>query len=225
MIMRFLKHKELDYVFYAPDNFDKTVKYPAVLHLHGAGSRGRDIERLGLNPYYTITKKHEDMGFLTFGPQCYAETWFDIFEQLTEFAEFVRNCEFTDEKRIYLMGASMGGYASWQLAISHPAWFAAALPICGGGMYWDAGRLKNLPVWAFHGEDDSVVLPEESRKMVNAVNAAGGNAKLTVYPGRGHDSWSDTYENREIFEWMLMQQNNNAGAPQSSEFDGAEIFG
>ena len=64
----------------------------------------------------------------------------------------------------------MGGYGTWQLAISMPEAFAAIVPICGGGMYWDAGRLKKVPVWAFHGDSDPTVFPEESVKMVNAVN-------------------------------------------------------
>ena len=103
----------------------------------------------------------------------------------------------------------MGGYAAWQLAMSMPEYFAAIVPICGGGMYWNADRLVNVPIWAFHGEKDSAVLVEESVKMVNAFNQAGGNARLTVYPNTGHDAWSDTYCNPEVFEWLLAHKNKN----------------
>ena len=75
------------------------------------------------------------------------------------------------------MGASMGGYGTWQLAMSMPKFFAAIVPICGGGMYWNAGRLINTPIWAFHGAKDPTVLCVESEKMVNHVNALGGKAK------------------------------------------------
>ena len=76
----------------------------------------------------------------------------------------------------------MGAYAAWQLAMTKPDMFAALVPVCGGGMYWNAARLKNIPIRAFHGALDTTVLPEESVHMVAAVNNSGGKAELTVYP-------------------------------------------
>jgi predicted peptidase len=107
------------------------------------------------------------------------------------------------------MGASMGGYGSWQMAMSLPEYFAAMVPICGGGLFWNAARLVNVPVWAFHGGKDTVIPPEESMKMVDAVNAAGGNAKLTIYPDNDHNAWTDTYSNPEVFAWLLAHKNIN----------------
>lgn len=66
-----------------------------------------------------------------------------------------------------------------------------------------AASLKRIPVWAFHGAKDPVVPLTESEQMVEAVNRAGGHAKLTVYPEAGHDSWTQTYENPELYEWLL----------------------
>ena len=66
-------------------------------------------------------------------------------------------------------------------AMSMPEYFAAIIPICGGGMCWNCIRLKDVPIWAFHGALDDTVLPEESMHMVAAVNRNGGNAKITVY--------------------------------------------
>ena len=100
----------------------------------------------------------------------------------------------------------MGGYTAWQLAMTMPECFAALVPICGGGMYWNAGRLKNVPVWAFHGIEDTTVLPEESIKMVNAVNKRGGSARLTLLCGVAHNSWLNAYGSREVFDWMLSQK-------------------
>jgi predicted peptidase len=73
-------------------------------------------------------------------------------------------------------------------------------------MYWNAARLVNVPVWAFHGAKDTTVLLEESVKMVDAVNHSKGKAKLTVYPENSHDAWSDTYRNPEVFDWLLKQK-------------------
>ena len=122
------------------------------------------------------------------------------------------------------MGASMGGYATWQLAMSMPDYFAAIVPICGGGMYWNAGRLVNIPIWAFHGEQDTTVFLEESEKMVDAVNRRGGNAKFTVYPYNGHDAWSDTYSNWEVYEWLL-QHRKNTSKDIIEHFSNPNIYG
>jgi predicted peptidase len=129
-----------------------------------------------------------------------------------------------DPERLYLIGLSMGGYATWQLAMSMPEYFAAVVPICGGGMYWDAYRLRDVPIWAFHGDADGVVYVEESKKMVNAVNQAGGNAKLTIYPGVEHNSWTDTYANYEVFEWMLSHRNAHVPV-QENKYNDRKKFG
>ena len=108
-----------------------------------------------------------------------------------------------DQNRVYLTGLSMGGYGTWTIASSYPQRFAAIAPVCGGGQPYLARSLKNIPVWAFHGAMDSVVPLQQSQMMVDAVNRAGGNAKLTVYPEADHDSWTATYNNDELYEWLL----------------------
>jgi len=132
--------------------------------------------------------------------------------------------EYVDEDRIYLIGASMGGYATWQLAMSMPEYFAAIAPICGGGIYAFAERLVNTPIWAFHGAKDDVVFVEESERMVNAVNKAGGCAKLTIYPENSHNAWSDTYANKEVFEWMLSHKRQSTEEIADS-IHNSEIYG
>jgi predicted peptidase len=118
----------------------------------------------------------------------------------------------------------MGGYGIWQLAMSMPKFFAAIVPICGGGMYWNAARLVNVPVWAHHGEIDHVVKVEESVKMVEAVNKQGGNAKLTIYPDTDHNSWTPTFSNPEVFDWLLSKTNTNSKELKEA-YVGQELFG
>ena len=186
-----------------PADYDKASAFPAILFLHGAGSRGRDLSILQNNPYFKITDGHENFPFLTFAPQCHENTWFDSFADLIAFANAIAARPDVDSTRFYVMGASMGGYATWQLGMSRPDLFAAMVPICGGGMYWNAGRLKDMPIWAFHGQLDDTVYVEESVKMTDWVRRYGGDPKLTVYPENGHDAWSDTYRNPEVFAWLL----------------------
>ncbi|RUP52184.1 Alpha/Beta hydrolase protein [Jimgerdemannia flammicorona] len=100
----------------------------------------------------------------------------------------------------------MGGFGTWDLAITYPDRFAAAIPICGGGNTEHIDRIKNLPVWCFHGALDNTVPVQRSIDMVEALKKVGGNVKLTVYPNVKHDSWSQTYKNEEVINWMLQQK-------------------
>ena len=207
-----------------PIDFNSEKKYPILLFLHGAGTRGNDIDKLCANPFFRLTDRHQNFPFVTIAPLCEENTWFDVWERLKALVNDITNLPFADQERIYVMGASMGGYATWQLAMSMADRFAAIVPICGGGMYWNAGRLVNVPIWAFHGAKDTAVLLEESVKMVEAVKRHGGEAKLTVYPENGHDAWSDTYSNPEVFSWLFQQQNKN-NRKYEDVYSRADIYG
>jgi predicted peptidase len=97
----------------------------------------------------------------------------------------------------------MGGYGTWALAMKYPKRFAAIVPICDHPK--NISTIKNIPTWVFHGAKDSVVKLEESEKMVNALKECGGNVQFTVYPEADHDSWTATYDNPELYKWLLQQ--------------------
>lgn len=196
-------YESIQYLIRYPENYSEWERYPVILMLHGSGSRGADCYGLRKNDYFTVTEQHENFPFVSVAPICNTDTWIDCFETLKGLVEEIASSEFCDDSRLYAVGQSMGGYATWQIGMSMPEYFAAIAPICGGGMYWNAKRLKNVPVWAFHGELDDVVKVEESVKMVDAVNAAGGNAKLTVYPDCKHEAWVRAYSDYSLFEWLL----------------------
>lgn len=203
MIIKEKNYGNINYVISFPEDYEKTKKYPLIFFLHGAGSRGDKLSDVIGNPFYKIIEKNDEFNFITVAPQCNKDTWFDMFTELIEFCKYIADSEFVDSNHFYGMGASMGGYGIWQLAMSCPECFAAIVPICGGGMYWNAARLKNVPIWAFHGDSDPVVDKTESVKMVEAVNACGGSAKLKIYKNCGHDAWSETYGNTEVYAWLL----------------------
>ena len=216
--------KDKKYTIRFPDGFSEDKKYPLIFFMHGAGARGDDIEVLKTNPLFEITKKYEDFPFVIFAPLCSTNTWFDMFETIEELLKKAANLPYADETRIYGMGASMGGYGIWQLAMSLPEYFAAIAPVCGGGMHWNAGRLINVPVWAFHGALDGAVLVEESKKMVDRVNYTGGKAKLTIYEDVKHNSWVNAYSDPELFKWLLEQNNVNAKT-LVDKYKGSELYG
>lgn len=218
-----LKLGKLTYLIKYPEGFSENEKYPTLFFLHGAGTRGTETAALRKNGFFTNTDKL-NLPFVMVAPLCSENTWFDLFEHLEALVKEIARLPFADEKRIYLMGSSMGGYGTWQLAMSMPEYFAAIVPICGGGMYWNAWRLKGVPVWAFHGAKDGTVFSAESEKMVNAVNSAGGNAKLTIYPEAGHDSWTPTYSNPEVFSWLL-EHESNCKVELKDEYTDSTIYG
>ena len=111
-----------------------------------------------------------------------------------------------DSKRIYLAGLSRGGYGVWRMAINYPDKFAAMISICAASipkLY--INRIPSLPVWFFHGEKDNVVPVSESIEAYERMSEFNSNAKLTIYPEAKHDSWSKTFENDKVYEWLLSQ--------------------
>ena len=214
--------KNFGYVVRNPKEMVAGKKYPLVIYLHGAGGRGRDMEIIYTHPFFKETKEFL-ADAVCVAPQCFADTWFNIFEQLQEFVEYVISWENVDPTRVYLVGASMGGYGTWQLAMSRPELFAGIVPICGGGMYWNAAHLKNMGVWAFHGDKDGCVYCEESKKMVEWVRASGGEAKLTIYENGLHDAWTATFQNGEVWTWLLSHKSHYE--EMKSAYENVEQFG
>jgi len=196
-----------DYLLYVPEGVAKEPgkKWPAILFLHGSGERGTNVELVATHGPPKIVKDKPDFGFIVISPQCPPDQNWNA-EALANLAKKALRDYPIDPDRFYLTGLSMGGYGSWALAAAHPEIFAAVAPICGGGRPSDAPKLKNLPIWVFHGGKDGTVPIKRSQEMVDAVKAAGGNVTFTVYPEAGHDSWTETYNNPELFKWFLEQK-------------------
>ena len=206
---------DIGFLVYLPADYEKDAakRWPLLVFLHGAGERGDDLSRVKIHGPAKHASQGRDFPFIILAPQCPENQWWDI-EALKVLLDSFLDQHRVDRQRIYLTGLSMGGYGTWSWAIDQPERFAAIAPICGGGTPHLAARLKSVPVWAFHGGKDPVINPEESQRMVRAVTDAGGNARLTIYPDATHDSWSITYENQELFDWLLSHRRT---APDSKD--------
>jgi len=198
------------YLLFLPEDYDKKQQqWPMILFLHGAGERGIDLNLVKKHGPPKIVEQQKDFPFIVVSPQCPQDRWWtDETEMLINLLDDIVSRYNVDTERIYLTGLSMGGYGTWTLAAAYPERFAAIAPICGGGERYMADKFKNVPVWAFHGAKDNLVPPVKSEEMVNAINARGGNAKLTVYPDATHDSWTATYDNPELYSWFLKHRKN-----------------
>ncbi|MEH1882941.1 prolyl oligopeptidase family serine peptidase [Nostoc sp.] len=199
-----------NYLLFLPDglhpdgdrNEIQQALLPTILFLHGAGQRGSDLDDVRKHGVAKVVEQQSDFPFIVISPQCPRREYWNIERLSTLLDEVIASCA-VDPDRVYLTGLSMGGYGTWHLAAAQPERFAAIAPICGGGNPQAAGKLKNLPVWAFHGAKDNVVPLSESEIMVSALKVHDGNVKFTVYPEANHDSWTQTYNNPELYEWFL----------------------
>lgn len=193
------------YLLFLPKGYgEKAKRWPMILFLHGKGERGDNLNKVKLHGPPKIVEKRKDFPFIVVSPQCPADAWWnDRLDVLINLLDEVVARYDVDTDRIYLTGLSMGGYGTWALGSRYPERFAAIAPICGGGIKFMSYSLTKTPIWAFHGAKDEVVALEESERMVKWINDRDGNAKLTVYPEAGHDSWTETYNNQELYEWFL----------------------
>jgi len=193
------------YLLFLPEDYGKKrQRWPLIMFLHGAGERGSDLEKVKKHGPPKIIEKQKDFPFIVISPQCPEDDWWtEKVEVLINLLDDIVSRYKVDKERIYLTGLSMGGYGTWSLASAYPERFAAIAPICGGGSRVMAMRLKDIPIWVFHGAKDKTVPLKESEEMVNAIRNRGGNVKFTIYPDAGHDSWTETYNNQKLYDWFL----------------------
>lgn len=218
------------YVVYVPPQWTPERKWPVIVFLHGAGERGSDGLRqtqVGIGP--AIRWNRERVPAIVILPQAPEdERWIGAPAEAAMRAVDATMREFAgDPDRLTLTGLSMGGYGTWHLALAYPDRFAALAPVCGGIVpagsatsvrqspltasaedpyTFAAVRLRHIPVWIFHGADDTVVLPSESRKMHEALRAAKGDVRYTEYEGVGHNSWERAYGEEAFWTWLLAQR-------------------
>jgi predicted peptidase len=196
---------QLNYLLYLPKDYEKQDNWPLVLFLHGAGERGTDLEAVKKHGPPKLIAAGKEFPFIVVSPQCAKDKWWDPFALLVLMNEISRKYK-VDADRVYVTGISMGGFGTWMLAAYAPEKIAAIVPICGGGDTAWTRRYARMPVWAFHGAKDTSVALERSQAMIDALKKHGGEPRLTIYPDAGHDAWTETYDNPELYEWLLAQK-------------------
>ena len=193
------------YLLFLPKDYGKEEKlWPTILFLHGAGERGDDLGILGRIALPMVLEERDDFQFIVISPQCpKGQRWSNEF-LITLLDDIVARYR-VDPNRIYLTGLSMGGNGTWNLAIEYPDKFAALAPVCGWGDSELVSRIKDIPIWVFHGELDTSVPIEKGKNIVETLAKISSNLKTTFYPGRGHDCWHETYNDPILYEWFLQQ--------------------
>ena len=218
------------YVVNVPRDYDAARAWPVILFLHGSGERGTDGWRETIHGVAnTIRFEPAHVPAIVVFPQAPPDTrWLDEPADAAMLALDQAIAEFHgDESRVYLTGLSMGGYGTLHLAMAHPHRFAALVVVCGGllphpsttavrqsplTMGGDpyaiaASQLRDLPIWFFHGKDDTVIPIDESRHLVEELHRAGAaDVRFTEYEGVGHGAWDRAYGESAMWTWLFAQK-------------------
>lgn len=207
------------YVLFVPKAYSPDKKWPIILFLHGAGECGQDgtlQTTVGLGPY--ITKQADTFPFIVVFPQC-EDTKERILtrwrpeqpdgQRALKILDEVEKNYSVDTKHRALVGWSMGGYGAWALGAADPQHWSAVVPLAGGGDPAEAAKLKDTPVWVFHGAKDAAIKVEESRKMVEALKAAGGKPHYTEVADLDHDAFKAAFDRPEFYRWLLNPTQGN----------------
>ncbi|WP_237561879.1 prolyl oligopeptidase family serine peptidase [Flagellimonas algicola] len=218
----------LPYRLLLPKDYNPKQKYPLILFLHGSGERGNNNESQLVHGSGLFLKKEvrERQKAIVVFPQCAAKSSWAKIDVRGDFGNrefiFYENAKPTkdmllleglikylkknyklDKNRLYIGGLSMGGMGTFELVRRNPKMFAAAFPICGGANPNISNKLSKPHWWVFHGDADEVVPENCSGDMVKAMEQSGVNVKYTVYPGVGHNSWDNTFEEPELLTWLF----------------------
>jgi len=200
------KSKTYPYLAYLPDGYNKTnaKAWPLIIYLHGSSCKGNNLERLKKYgpPFYLERGMNVDA--IVISPQCpsnknwTAGAWFE------SFYKELKDKYNIDPSRVYLTGMSLGGFGTWDIASRYPEYFAAIMPLCGGGQLRMVETLKDIPTWVFHGEVDKKVSLSRSVQMVDALQELGSRPKFSVLKGQGHGI-QKVYSDQHIYKWLLSQ--------------------
>ena len=213
------------YRWHAPAKIESGRRYPLVVLFHGAGERGDDnVAQLvhGATELLNYAKKTGEEIFFIAGQVPRNQQWVDTpwaqkshtmsaepsssMKLALALVDDVRTTLPVDPARIYATGISMGGYGTWDAVQRRPELFAAAMPICGGGDTACAAKIKDVPIWCFHGDADGAVPVCRSRSMVAALWAVDGKIRYREYPGVGHNCWTRTSGDDAVLAGLFAQR-------------------
>ncbi len=203
----------LPYHLYVPEAAaaDPARRWPAFLWLHGSSTTWENAARTELIAH---ARRSPGFPYIVVAPNCPPEQRWES-RALKDLLDDLVTKLPIDPDRIYLSGTSMGGYGTWSTATAYPELFAAAVPLCGGGDTTDVERLKDLPIWVFHGKSDTVVPTARSEEMVAALHLVVGRVRFSALDC-GHDPGRLVFSDPKLYAWLARQVRGRPGEPRAS---------
>lgn len=204
-------HGKLPYVFYASKRLDPSQKYPLVVSLHGKSDNNENGLQIGFSRTFTKESFYSERPCLVLAPLCYqphgatgggwsaapGEETLDLVKDL------IKKLPLIDPDRVYVIGYSMGGFGTWHFLKEEPRLFAAGVPVAGGSS--NVGKLRSMPIWAFHGDKDSVVPVALSRQCAEELKRSKV-FKYTEIAGGGHGIIMEVLNDEKVHEWLFAQK-------------------
>lgn len=205
------------YLLYAPAAYARgTSRWPLIVFLHGSGERGTDPRLLERQPLPKTLGGTTRFPAIVVSPQLPPPyTWWSDFIAPMDALVLRLEARYRiDPRRVYLTGLSLGGFGTWSYGLRSPGRFAALVPIAGGyiqgsrAVPTDICVLRRMPIWVFHGADDTTVYPYQSEVLVRALRRCGSRVvRFTLYPGVDHlDSWPRAYADPALWTWLFAQR-------------------
>ncbi|ASO03692.1 prolyl oligopeptidase family protein [Arenibacter algicola] len=211
--MEVVTSETLRYYLYYPGNYevDPEEKFPLLLFLHGGGESGGDLKSVKRNGPPKLISGGKKFPFLILAPQNPQEKMWWNTRAVNQLLDSIIATNKVDENKIYLTGLSRGGGAAWEMAVQYPDKFAALAVVCGMTPVPYASWInKNMPIRVYHGDQDKSIPISESIEMVAKLKEMGYNVDFTIYKGVGHNAWDKAYENKELYEWFMLQKKQAA---------------
>ena len=194
---------KLDYLLYLPTSYNNTETYPLLIFLHGDGGQ-KDINLIRSYGPPKLIEEGRNFPFVCLAPQLPGETHWNP-DALYALVQEIIDTYPVDKDRIYLTGLSRGGFGTWEFAVTYPDLFAAIAPVCARGIS-GIERVKDIPIWIFHGELDPGVPVQDSKLLYEELIAVNADVRITIYPDLGHDIWDRVYNDELFWEWLLAQK-------------------
>jgi predicted peptidase len=197
-----------NYLLYLPKDYtNHEDSFPLIIYLHGGSQRGKDLNKLkGYGLPYLIEKGY-DYKFVIVSPQCPDTTYWSRVDWFDSLYLNLTSKYHIDKRRIYVTGISMGGFGTWHAAMDYPDKITAIVPLCGGcNDSLDICRIRQIPVWTFHGSADTEINIDETVRLVNRLNECNGKVKFSRLENEGHGLQFIYEKNPEIYKWMLEQK-------------------
>ncbi|MBN2173958.1 MAG: prolyl oligopeptidase family serine peptidase [Bacteroidales bacterium] len=201
-------HVDYQYILELPGQAASGEKLPLILFLHGSGERGDDLDLVKVHGPLKFIESHPEYHVAVLAPQCKSGEFWDAQKLSLLLDNIIANYPI-DTTRIYLTGLSMGGYGAWDLAMFEPTRFAAIAPVCGTTFRHKlmAQKVKDIPIWIFHGAMDETVPFHNSARMVQKLKELEADVQFTVYPFTTHNAWDEAYADEELYKWFLSHKN------------------
>jgi poly(3-hydroxybutyrate) depolymerase len=203
---------------YTPANVEKPK--PVVIFLHGASLRGTDLNQVRRYGTIDAIERGRKIDAYVIAPQVPKGWWKP--EKIINVLEWVKKHHNVDESRVYVLGMSLGGFGSIDLAAQYPDKIAAAMAFCGGGNQKSYKGLTKVPLWIIHGTADKDVEVKYSDAVVKGMKKFKDGTKRLHYDrieGMDHSSLARMFYTKKTYDWLFKHSLTDEGRNMQPVFE------